>query len=209
MAAKKMYINGVEINAKLIPDLTALTAVQVTNTAKKSIPVADEDSPNDEAKRMLLSELRTIMTYGVKVYKALITVAVVSQDSGTLTVGKTYATTKLESGDNFANVGYVAENTHFVATGTTPTSWSNKTVMICITDSTPTSLQIANTLSGNPTFGYDIIIGAYMTLTGEFTVNKTFILSEYGTIVSKALLPDTLSFSSAITGNSLLIEVYP
>jgi hypothetical protein len=75
MAAKKMYINGVEINAKLIPDLTALTAVEVTDTTKKSIPVADEDSPNDEAKRMLLSELADLISdgAGVKVYEALLT----------------------------------------------------------------------------------------------------------------------------------------
>jgi hypothetical protein len=74
MAAKKMYINGVEINAKLIPDLTALTAVEVTDTTKKSIPVADEDSPNDEAKRMLLSELANLLTDGavVKIYEAII-----------------------------------------------------------------------------------------------------------------------------------------
>jgi hypothetical protein len=74
MAAKKMYINGVEINAKLIPDLTALTSVEVTDTTKKSIPVADEDSPNDEAKKMLLSELQKLITgaTGVKRYKALL-----------------------------------------------------------------------------------------------------------------------------------------
>jgi hypothetical protein len=75
MAAKKLYINGKEINAKLITDLTALTAVEVTDTTKKSIPVADEDSPNDEAKKMTLSELSNILTYGygVKVYEALLT----------------------------------------------------------------------------------------------------------------------------------------
>jgi hypothetical protein len=88
MATKKMYINGVEINAKLIPDLTALTAVEVTDTTKKSIPVADEDSPNDEAKRMLLSELSNLITdgAGVKVYEALLTQT--GTDVPTATIGK-------------------------------------------------------------------------------------------------------------------------
>jgi hypothetical protein len=74
MAAKKIYINGVEINAKLIPDLTALTAVEVTDTTKKSIAVADEDSPNNEALKMTLSELSNLLTdgSGVKIYKAKI-----------------------------------------------------------------------------------------------------------------------------------------
>lgn len=44
-----------------------------------------------------------------------------------LVIGKTYEINTLEAGDDFANIGYTAEDTEFVATGTTPTLWRNST----------------------------------------------------------------------------------
>lgn len=47
--------------------------------------------------------------------------------SGTLIVGVTYTITTFAAGDNFSNVGATANatGTQFVATGTTPTTWTN------------------------------------------------------------------------------------
>lgn len=51
--------------------------------------------------------------------------------SGTLTVGKRYKITTFVTGDDFTNVGASAntEGTIFVATGTTPTTWTNSSVL--------------------------------------------------------------------------------
>ncbi len=55
--------------------------------------------------------------------------------SGSLIVGNTYLIQELQSGDDFTNVGYVSENNVFTATGTTPTDWTNSTVVILTFDS--------------------------------------------------------------------------
>lgn len=56
---------------------------------------------------------------------------------GTFEVGKDYVIRSLNIGDDFVNVGYLTENTVFTATATTPTSWTNSTEVINVTDSIP------------------------------------------------------------------------
>ena len=59
----------------------------------------------------------------------------VTATSGVLEVGKDYLIKSLQAGDDFSNVGYVSDGTIFTATGTTPTTWTNSTEVIFITDS--------------------------------------------------------------------------
>ena len=53
------------------------------------------------------------------------------QTSGTLTVGKRYRITTFVAGDSFTNVGAASNATgvEFVATGTTPTTWTNSSTL--------------------------------------------------------------------------------
>ena len=51
----------------------------------------------------------------------------VTIESGSLLIGKEYVIAQQESGDNFSNVGYVSNGVPFIATGTTPTTWTNGT----------------------------------------------------------------------------------
>jgi hypothetical protein len=44
-----------------------------------------------------------------------------------LVVGKSYVIYELQPGDIFTNVGYISEGVPFIATGTTPTTWTNST----------------------------------------------------------------------------------
>lgn len=80
--------------------------------------------------------------------------------SGLLQEDKKYVILKLETGDNFSNVGYVSEGTPFIATGTTPTNWTNSTVVTdvnvasliaaetaCVTNDRQEKWQIFNTAS--------------------------------------------------------------
>lgn len=76
--------------------------------------------------------------------------------SGSLVVGNTYLIQTLEAGDDFSNVGYISENNHFIATGTTPTTWSNSTVVTTTFDS----------VHCIPNFGIvytsgELVVGAY------------------------------------------------
>lgn len=65
-----------------------------------------------------------------------------SQTSGELIVGQTYLINTLEIGDNFANVGYVAEGVPFEATGTTPTTYLNNTTVLFVTELTSGTLIV-------------------------------------------------------------------
>lgn len=44
-------------------------------------------------------------------------------------IGKVYRVSTLEPGDDFSNIGYVAEDVLFTATGTTPTAWTSSDVV--------------------------------------------------------------------------------
>jgi hypothetical protein len=68
--------------------------------------------------------------------------------SGTpLVIGVTYMVSYLAPGDDFSNVGYVATQVPFVATGTTPTTWTNGSELIePISSVLPTFEIIENTL---------------------------------------------------------------
>lgn len=87
-------------------------------------------------------------------YVALLYQIYVSSTSGLLVIGKTYQIDTLVAGDDFANVGYVASSTPFIATGTTPTVWTNSTEVINITDSAPIATVLENTLGEIITWTY-------------------------------------------------------
>ena len=144
----------------------------------------------------------------VKTYKALLTQTPTYTDSGVLIAGKTYVTPKLEAGDDFANVGYIADNVNFVATGTTPTVWANSTDIYEQVINTPVPTEIENTFAdGEITFSF--INGVpRLIATGNLTIGKTFILSEYG-VISTKFLPNYLVIGTTLTNASILIEVYP
>jgi hypothetical protein len=71
------------------------------------------------------------------IFSAKIDVTIISTNSGLLEVGKQYIIQNLETGDDFTNVGFPvgAIEGIFTATGTTPTDWTNGTVVINKTDS--------------------------------------------------------------------------
>lgn len=108
-----------------------------------------------------------------KVYVALLTQTYVSSTSGLLVVGKTYQIDTLVAGDDFANVGYVAPSTPFIATGTTPTAWTNLTEVVNMTDSAPVATILENTLSGIPVWTWTSSGVFYLTLNNEFPSGKS------------------------------------
>jgi hypothetical protein len=70
--------------------------------------------------------------------------------SGLLTIGRLYIIVSYEVGDNFTNVGAVsnASGQSFIATGTTPTTWTNGSRLIQVTDSWLLNEAYANFVPG-------------------------------------------------------------
>jgi hypothetical protein len=76
--------------------------------------------------------------------------------------------------DNFTNVGFVSLNVPFIAAGTTPTVWTNGTVVTDLTASAPVATVLENTI-GDIVWSYQGV-GSYIgTLTNAFTENKTYL----------------------------------
>ena len=98
----------------------------------------------------------------------------VELSSGPLVIGKTYFIASYVAGDDFSNVGAALneEEITFVATGTTPTEWTNLSILIDVEESYPTLNIFENTL-GTITTGW--ISGIpYIFSNNLFTEKKTW-----------------------------------
>lgn len=161
---------------------------------------------------------------GKKIYKALLTQS--TQDriiSGELTVGLDYLIISNTTGD-FTNVGAADNkaNTHFKATGTTPTSWGDAEIAQNIL---PIATVLENTLGEVPMFRY-YGIGRYrLTVNAElFVINKTVVI--LGSNASKhnfnvtyrantkeifITTPDAtdVNYDEVLNETLILIEIYP
>jgi len=114
-----------------------------------------------------------------KVYTALLTQSggddPLTTTGGTLTIGVTYEITNIQTGDDFTNVG-ASSNTNgvkFVATGTTPTIWTNSSEL-SYNNGAPVVTVLENSI-GNICWSY-ASTGNYMgILLNAFTSNKTAV----------------------------------
>lgn len=118
-----------------------------------------------------------------KVYVALLTQEGASDpdsiSTGTLTVGRTYTISANSPGMNFTNVGAINNliGTSFVATGINPTSWGSGALnVLTYNTGAPEVVVLENTLSGAPTFEYDVVGSYFIRLDGEFITDKTFFI---------------------------------
>jgi len=169
----------------------------------------------------------------VKTYKALLTEAAPATiTNGPLVVGVRYAITTFVAGDDFSNVAEVESGTInvtgcvFIATGTTPTDYSNGSTLD--SDGAPVATILENSLSGTPIWSW-VSTGIYKaTLTGAFTAKSLAVPfnnneeSNANYVTGGVLDVDTVEIEAiSITGNpltysptdgfigSILIEVYP
>ena len=91
----------------------------------------------------------------IKKYVADLFQQTTSSTSGLLVVGVEYLINTVELGDNFVNVGYIGLGIPFTATGTTPTTWTNGTVVVNTKLSTPVATVLAN--NTEVAFSYEYI----------------------------------------------------
>lgn len=175
-----------------------------------------------------------IHEYGKKYnsYVALVSqVTPVTSTSGSLIVGETYTLTTYVSGDDFSNVAQVQSGTIntsgciFIATGTTPTNWTNGSTLVSWGN--PTAIVLENSIGGI-TF-HRSGTGVYTaTRLGAFPLNKTFVLGgspdvtgsgggDFATLDIRRLDNDTITLSvfdnftlrdSLLVNTSIEIRVY-
>jgi len=121
-----------------------------------------------------------------KVYTALLTQSggddLQSQNSGSLTIGRTYLINSAPSlyGSDFTNVGAPNNNigTYFVATGTTPNWGINPDPdMLTYNTGAPVVTVLENTI-GNIWFTYEGNGNYWITSNGLFTINKIWGISD-------------------------------
>jgi len=111
-------------------------------------------------------------------YTAFISQVNDTATSGLLVVGHNYVIGTLVAGDDFANVGYVAEGTPFVATGTTPTTWTNSTSVLDMDDSAPTQVVLEKEFVA-PAAWARTAVGTYtLTIADAFTTGKTIPIDD-------------------------------
>lgn len=173
----------------------------------------------------VISDSPRIVSLKYKEYAALLNQTTVSTTSGLLVVGKSYLIVTLVSGDVFTNVGYVSAGTPFTATGTTPTTWSNSTVVINRTNSAPVVTVLANGLSAAITWAY-VSPGVFTgTLASAFTASKTitpggllqynandvwlkFVMTSSSVITVSTLDLTYAGVATAVVNHPVLIRVY-
>lgn len=182
------------------------------------------------------NDLRTVTTDivdsypegGAKVYKALLTQTLVTQTSGSTTVGKSYTITNYVAGDDFTGVGASSNANGVTFTATTGAIlWANGSTLRNNTDSAPVATVLVNTLSGKPVLSYASKGIYYATLTGEFTANKTFCFinptpdaasdvicgvfrnSDNQILITTGKKSTTDPLDDTLNSTSITIEVYP
>jgi len=155
-----------------------------------------------------------------------------NQTSGTLVVGKTYQIITFVAGDSFTNVGAGsnASSVIFIASGTTPTTWTNSSILQEITTSlayniTPAALQTAlnatnwmNTAGGctvtsTDTGTYEVQFvsnGLQSTMTGYGGFTPACSVSIYAVVAGSSSIPalqiieiDAIPYAQTQTWTSL------
>ena len=126
--------------------------------------------------------------------------------SGLLVVGREYVIAQQEGGDNFSNVGYVADGIPFIATGTTPTSWANDTQVkyytwdiVIIYNDVDSNLQVTTEAEAG-----DYTDTKFLITNGKFLQNKTY--PNYETALATIVDSNTITFDKV--KGYFKIEVY-
>jgi len=128
----------------------------------------------DSNRNLITVNAVTDAVVSVKEYTALLSETGYAATSGLLIEGQTYYIASYVAGDDFTNVGGTNETGNtFVASGTTPTTWTNSSILVSVGISAPAVTLLTNGLSGAIVWTYSAV-GTYIgTLTGAFTENKT------------------------------------
>ncbi len=138
-------------------------------------------SPNGNQWEEIKSKLASTTPPIINSAKAIgvATTNFVEQYSGPLIAGHKYIIPFLEAGDDFSNVGYIADNVSFIATGTIATVYINNTNLIDETASIPILTILEGDLAITPAYSFGA--GNLIKSAGLFKINKTI----YNMLISR------------------------
>lgn len=140
--------------------------------------------------------------------KILVSHSMSMLSSGELIIGKSYMIQSLNGNDDFNNIGYVTTGSIFIATGTTPTNWTNATVVIDIEASVPTSIILGNNTLGELTWEYRGI-GDYKGTFANVSldIEKTLI-NPFGFTYICSPGEDAQGYRCIVQDGSLTLQTY-
>jgi len=159
-------------------------------------------------------ENSTGLLLNYKSYVALISqIAPTAATSGLLIIGETYTITTFVAGDNFTNVANIVSGTInttgcvFIATGTTPTTWTNASTLT--NAGNPTAIVLENTI-GNIVWTRNGLGEYFGTLTGAFPSGKVICLSNQIDMPTMTLLlrknNDIISINTGTPGTTTIAD---
>lgn len=172
-------------DAILIVDPTDSTSTFIGNVSvEKSLQVGNNTA---DTSLIVNGNLKADTIFGVtqmpyQSYVVRFTENLQWTNSGPLVVGETYRIDNLNPGDDFSNVGYMMPEMSFVATGTTPTNWSDGTYILNVTQSNPIVTVLYNSI-GNVAWKYTGMKGSYRaTFSESYDFNKIAIFPAIPTL---------------------------
>lgn len=172
-------------NAILTVDPTDSTSTFIgTVSVEKSLQVGNNTA---DTSLIVNGNLKADTIFGVtqmpyQSYVVRLTENLQWTNSGPLVVGETYRIDNLNPGDDFSNVGYMMPEMSFVATGTTPTNWSDGTYILNVTQSNPIVTVLYNSI-GSVAWKYTGMKGSYRaTFSENYDFNKIAIFPAIPTL---------------------------
>ena len=212
----------VEVSSNMIAfegggDTKWLMPQSISGDSFSYLPTAGGVLATEDYVDTAISEAGGSAPYKSIVLNAMTTYEEWDNNSYSLEIGSTYVISYLEPGDDFSNVGYVSEEVPFVATGTTPTTWTNGTYLnrygILINE-----LQNDTEDSFTYTFDYDSYQGIDIIGTEDtFTLSKIWVLganvSWARTDVNSITIENTviydITYGTEPYPTSIEIRIYP
>lgn len=133
-----------------------------------------------------------------------------SQISGTLTIGQSYVITDYHASDDFSNVGASSNATGvvFTATGTTPTTWSNGSLLTF--SPPPGSKTVPPTWTGEPFENRLLFYNASDPFAAEFVGvpgRDQFIMSDV--LDSTTYDPVFGAFDIGVAQSDIIVRIWP
>ena len=154
--------------------------------------------------KSIFSSITSLETNSVIIIKNTALSQSIAQTSGSLVLGGLYFISDVLAGDNFTNTGFIDTNKFFIATSTTPTSWSNGSSVLRFQSIANIPFNDVDINLIFKAHAYNNLGGTLLTITNnKFIDNKIFVAN-----ASYKYIDTNNIFIHAPTSKDTKIEVY-
>lgn len=186
-------VNYSQMLAKRHNDINRIEAIVKSDDIHKDAYVAKRHLP------FVAEDAKVLMTSMTTSHTSVTT-------GHTFEIGNMYNVISFTAGDDFTNIGYVSMNVPFIATGTTPTTWTNGSIVEKLN---VTRNDFQNTFEANDIrfnfYGSESGSDSAYVITSDtitFSYDKTFIS---GSIYDKAMYKNSSSYSIDTINNQIIL----